>query len=94
MKYLQYIDFMENKARLTIEDNCRKLTKPLLILHGSDDANVLPENAHNIAKWSENSAIILNGASHTFGASHPWNSPELPRHLNQVCEEIVHFTTH
>jgi pimeloyl-ACP methyl ester carboxylesterase len=94
MKYLQYIDFMENKARLTIEDHCRKLTKPLLILHGSDDTNVLPENAHNIAKWSENSAIILNGASHTFGASHPWNSLELPRHLNQVCEEIVHFTTH
>jgi pimeloyl-ACP methyl ester carboxylesterase len=93
MKYLQYMDFMENKAQLNIESRCRELSKPLLILHGSDDPNVLPENAHKIAEWSGNKAIILNGASHTFGASHPWNSMELPRHLNQVCEEIIHFTT-
>ena len=93
MKYLQYRDFQENKDRLTIETHCRKMTKPLLILHGSDDPNVLPDNAYKIAEWSGKKAVIIKGATHTFGASHPWNSNSMPTHLQKACEEIIRFTT-
>jgi pimeloyl-ACP methyl ester carboxylesterase len=92
MKYAQYVDFQENKEQLTIETNCKERTTPLLIIHGSKDQSVLPYNAQQLAQWSGTSAVIIEGASHTFGAAHPWKSNEMPGHLIQACEQIIGFT--
>jgi len=35
--------------------------------------------------------VLLKGANHVFGSSHPWTFNELPLYLQQIRSRISHF---
>lgn len=56
-----------------------QVSQPWLIVHGTADTSVLPtaaEHFHNLQPKAE--LQLIDGADHTFGGKHPWDSDELP----------------
>ena len=88
---IQYEDFVANKETLDIEKVCRNNSKPVLIIHGDLDTSIFMEEAESLAKWTKTDVKIIAGADHVFGASHPWESNELPVLLKGVCEVVDGF---
>jgi pimeloyl-ACP methyl ester carboxylesterase len=87
-----YEDFKENEERLTIERAVKKLRKPQLILHGSDDATIPAEMAQLLHNWNPKSKlIIIEGADHVFGASHPWPHDHTPKDLQKAIDLTLAF---
>jgi pimeloyl-ACP methyl ester carboxylesterase len=85
-------DFINNKERLTIKRAVSKLSIPYLIIHGNADTSVLIDEANNLQQWNPNSELItIDGANHVFGASHPWNTNQLPTHLKKVTQATIAF---
>ena len=87
----QYLDFEANRERLDIEKYCKLNTKPCLILHGSDDTSVLPEEGENLARWTNTSLHLIQDAQHTFNSSHPWTKDEMPEALKETCRQTLLF---
>ena len=88
---VQYEDFVANKNKLDIEKVCLNNQKPVLIIHGGSDTSVMIEEGEDLAKWTGTELNVIAGADHVFGASHPWESSELPPLLKQTSELIVAF---
>lgn len=86
-----YEDFIQNETRLDIREACRKIHVPRLIIHGSNDTAVSIGEGEQLAEWLTTPLIEIPGASHTFGASHPWKSFTLPEDLKTVCELTIRF---
>lgn len=83
--YQFYEDFKANEERLTIKRAVGSLRVPLCIIHGSGDTSILINEAENLHKWSSQSELhIIDEADHVFGAKHPWETKELPAHLDDV----------
>jgi pimeloyl-ACP methyl ester carboxylesterase len=65
-------DLEANRERLDIVAAASRLAVPLLVIHGSADTSVPPEEGRLIASRARNASFVLiDGASHTFGAIHP-----------------------
>jgi len=90
-KYSQYENFIENKEELNIEKACLDSTKRTLVIHGDLDTSVDIEEGRNIASWVKTRLFEIEDADHTFGATQPWESDELPEHLQKVCEITLGF---
>jgi pimeloyl-ACP methyl ester carboxylesterase len=85
-------DTLRNKERFNIESVAKQLQIPHLILHGSADEVVGLKEAENINKWSKTSEmIVLEGAGHSFGASHPYTDKRFPRDVALVLRETLNF---
>lgn len=89
--YSQYEDFICNKETLDIQKACETSTKRTLVIHGDADTSVDIEEGHEIAQWLKTRLFEIELADHTFGANEPWESTELPEHLEKVCELIIGF---
>ncbi|MBP0905302.1 alpha/beta hydrolase family protein [Mariniflexile gromovii] len=90
--YQFYEDFIANEERLTIKRAVLNLKIPHLIIRGNDDTSVLIDEAKNLHQWNPNSElIIIDGANHVFGASHPWEKEVLPEHLSDVVKKCIYF---
>lgn len=89
--YSQYEDFISNKEILNIQKACETSTKRTLVIHGDADTSVDIEEGHEIAQWLKTRLFEIEEADHTFGAKEPWESTELPVHLEKVCELIIGF---
>ena len=87
----QVLDFEQNKEKLSIETACRKLDKPVLVIHGDQDSSVPIEEGREIALWTQTALTVIEGADHTFGAAQPWNSNELPHNLGLACLKMHEF---
>lgn len=82
-------DLERNARRLDVEAAARRLAappepRPWLIVHGSDDASVPVEEGRRLADAARRGAEgqdapvhleVIEGAGHTFGASHPFSRP-------------------
>ena len=69
-----------------------QVSKPWLIIHGDEDQNVAIEEAYKLKKQNEHAElVIINGANHVFGASHPYIDEQLPINLKAVVEKSVAF---
>lgn len=87
-----YEDFIKNEKRLTIERAVSNLKIPQLIIHGNEDTSVSVEEAKALHKWNPNSnLIIIEGANHVFGVSHPWDKTNLPQEFDQAIKTIIKF---
>jgi dienelactone hydrolase len=67
-------DIQENKDRLDILHAASRLKIPVLLIHGDQDETVPVEEARNIyasLKTDTKDLIILEGANHILGISHP-----------------------
>ncbi len=90
--YQFYTNFIENENRLTIKRAVSNLKIPQLIIHGNADTSVSVEEAKNLHAWNPNSQIeIIEGANHVFGAHHPWETTNLPKHLETVINKTILF---
>ena len=90
--YQFYQDFIENEDRLTVKNAAQKLNKPHLIIHGTGDLAVLPEEAQNLHQWSKRSELFLiEHANHVFGGQHPWHENKLPEHLLVAAQKTISF---
>ena len=87
-----YKDFEENENRLTINRAVSNLSKPQLIVHGSDDLTVPINEATALNKWNPASTLeIINEADHVFGSMHPWREKHLPPNLQQAVNSTLTF---
>jgi uncharacterized protein len=87
-----YEDFLENSESLNIESAIRSLTSPLLVIHGDSDEAVDISDGEKLAGWAnDGKLIVIPGAAHTFGASHPWESAELPPYTIDMVQAIKQF---
>ena len=90
--YQFYENFIANETRLTIQVAAESLKLPHLIIHGDADTSVDVKEALVLHTWhSESQLVLLEGANHVFGSSHPWTSNELPLYLQQIHLKISHF---
>ena len=91
--YYQLVkDTLSNKERFNIERCTKQLQIPHLIIHGSADEVVGLKEAENIKKWNKLSKIIvLEGAGHSFGASHPYTDKCFPKDVSLVLRETLNF---
>ena len=85
-------DFMANEERLNIQKVAKRLEKPLLILHGTNDTSVKNYNAENLKNWNENATLRwIANADHVFNTKHPWKEDNLPKELQIVVKKSVEF---
>ena len=89
--FSQYEDFIANKEILDIQKACETSTKRTLVIHGDADTSVEIKEGHDIANWLKTRLFEIEEADHTFGAKEPWDTTELPEHLEKVCDLIIGF---
>lgn len=87
-----YEDFITNKERLNIENATKKITGPMLIVHGLEDTSISFSEAETLYAWNKNSDLyLIPDANHVFNSNHPWNSNTMPEALNQVVLKSIGF---
>lgn len=86
-----YEDWFYNQDLLNIESAAKSIEKPCLHIHGDNDEAVSFNESKSLSKWTKGELVIIKGANHTFGSSHPWNSNLLPQPLAEVCQKTYEF---
>jgi dipeptidyl aminopeptidase/acylaminoacyl peptidase len=74
-------DLERNAARLDVPDACRRLRAPALLVHGTADETVPFAEArrlHGASPPSRARLLAVEGAGHTFGATHPLRGVPAP----------------
>lgn len=89
--FSQYEDFIEHQQELDIQAAGKALKKPVCIIHGYDDTSVSIEEGKEIADWTKMKLNVIENTDHVFGASHPWNSKQMPEALTKVCDIVLDF---
>jgi pimeloyl-ACP methyl ester carboxylesterase len=85
-------DLDKNAARLDILAKAAEIKQPCLIVHGSADSSVPFSHAEQLKKAMKDAElVILPGADHTFGASHPYTKKTLPAPLLEFCSQSIAF---
>ncbi len=85
-------DYLANEARLNLPQAARRLVQPWLIVHGDEDETVPLQAARYLHQLNPASELmILPGADHSFGGSHPWAEQSLPEYAEKATEAIAHF---
>ena len=80
-------DFEANRAYLDISAGASRIKAPWLILHGADDMTVWPGEAQNLVRANASARMeVIQGAGHTFQATHPFPGPTLQ------LEQAMDFT--
>ena len=87
-----YEDYFAHLQRLYIPDVVKRLTIPMIIVHGTNDETVPYAAAQEMHSWKPDAILIpIEGANHVFGARHPWAEDTMPADLNKAVTETVHF---
>lgn len=88
------VDLREHPGRFDLEASLRRSGVPLLVVHGTDDESVPPDDGRRLADSSAHAHLaLIDAAGHTFGVGHPFEgtSPELESALELT---VRHFETH
>lgn len=92
--YQLYENYMANKEKLDVHAAVSRLHKPLLIIHGNADETLPVSMAHELQQFKPNATVmVVPGANHTFGGSHPFTGQELPEDARFVADQTVSFFT-
>lgn len=87
-----YENYFNNRERLYIPDVVRRLSIPMLIVHGTADEAVPVSSATEMKEWQPDAElIIMEGSNHVFGGKHPWESETLPTDLHTVIHRTIEF---
>jgi uncharacterized protein len=90
-KYNLFEDYIKNKESLDIQNTCRQIKIPVLLLHGDQDTSVPLIEGEQLSKWIHRPLYIVKGANHTFGTAHPWDKQTVPHHLKEICKLTADF---
>lgn len=87
-----YEDFAKNEERLNIKRAASQLNIPHLIIHGNKDTSVSVEEAKALHQWNlKSELVIIEGANHVFGTSHPWQKDTLPLEFERAINVMLDF---
>lgn len=89
-----YDDLLENASRLVASTRVQSLMIPCCFIHGTQDQAVPMRNSEllfQVCRSPEKERIMINGADHTFGCSHPWNEDDVPPHFLTVVDKTVEW---
>jgi pimeloyl-ACP methyl ester carboxylesterase len=91
--YYQFVeDNLKHQERLNIAKAAKRLKKPFLIIHGTNDEAVNVKEANDLNDWNSTSELyVIEGANHVFGASHPYSESEFPKDVKLVLEQTIRF---
>jgi pimeloyl-ACP methyl ester carboxylesterase len=91
--YYQLVtDFKKHKSRLDIPKAASKLNCPWLICHGTEDETVPFSMGLNLkSKNKKSESFMIEGASHTFGGAHPYDSIRLLKHARLLIGKTREF---
>ena len=85
-------NFLENKERLQVPEAIENMKVPMFSVHGDRDLTVPVQSVKEISAWNPLAEIkIIEGADHTFGGGHPYDSPALPGDLDEVAKFTIDF---
>jgi pimeloyl-ACP methyl ester carboxylesterase len=85
-------DLDKHSKRLDILTQAKKVKQPWLLMHGDADPSVPLSHAEELyAANLDAEFIVMPGADHTFGGSHPCLSDELPASLLTFCDTTISF---
>jgi len=87
----QLTDFIEHQEVLNIKVACENLTKPLCVIHGTDDDSVNISESEEIANNANVIIHKIEDANHTFDSKHPWENIYLPKILLNICNITLRF---
>lgn len=83
-------DVERHRSRFDIAAACRRLAIPVLLVHGSADETVSPDSVERLGAALDprtSRTLIIPGANHTFGATHPMHS--IPEHFERAADESI-----
>ena len=90
--YQYYEDLIINAQRLDVLKASASLKQPLLLIHAENDETVPLSNAQSIHQHALHSELlIIKGANHTFGGTHPFTANTLPETLQQLYNTTIQF---
>ena len=85
-------DLDKNAARLDILAKAAEVKQPWLIVHGDMDPTVPLAHAQELKDAQPDAGfLVIPGADHVFGATHPYTQNELPPTLHEFCEQAIVF---
>ena len=85
-------DINKNPARLDILAKAAEIKQPWLIVHGDADTGVPVSYAEELKATNPDAELlIIPGADHTFGSSHPYLQNTLPAPLLEFCRQSIVF---
>jgi len=85
-------DLDHHVIKLNITGKATYITQSWLITHGDADQSVPIKHAEELKAAQPNAQLMmLHGADHVYGASHPYPGETLPEHLAMFCDEAVRF---
>ncbi|MFQ5538325.1 MAG: alpha/beta hydrolase family protein [Gemmatimonadota bacterium] len=85
-------DFEANRERLDVEGAAARVLAPWLIVHGAEDITVPVAEAHRLFRAASTARMeIIEGAGHTFQASHPLETvpPELDAAVSATLRHLA-----
>lgn len=92
LKYSFREDIVEHWDRFDLMRRLDELSVPCMLVHGTEDETVPVLDARDLSELIDHAVFLeLDGAGHTFGGKHPWETDELPGELELVAEETAEF---
>ncbi|MCH8566952.1 MAG: dienelactone hydrolase family protein [Balneolales bacterium] len=89
-----YDDLLENADLLVAVKRVQSLMIPCCFIHGTLDKAVPMNNSQmlfQMCRSAEKERIMINGADHTFGISHPWVEDDISEHFSTVVEKTIEW---
>lgn len=91
--YKQFLeDYLENSERFRIDVAASGLKIPVMFVHGTADESVPYSEMEALSRCCRHAqTLAIQGADHTFGASHPLRGNKWPGDTGQVVQKTVAF---
>ena len=85
-------NYKQNETALNVPFAIKNLNKPLQVIHGSKDPTVSVKVAYQTQKWNPDiKLLIIEGADHVFGGTHPYEKSVLPADVVGVADATIDF---
>jgi len=85
-------DFRKNEERFNVVKAASNLKIPLFVVHGTRDETVPFKEAQILTEAAPKGELFeIDGASHTFGGSHPYINEMLPLHAQIAVDKTIAF---
>ncbi len=92
LKYQIYKDYLSNRDRLYVPGAIKNIHIPFLAVHGTSDETVPVAAARQMKDWNPDIELFLvEGADHSFGATHPYNGSEMPPDTKTIAYKTISF---
>lgn len=90
-----YYQLTENtqklKSILNIQENLKTDERTFLLVHGTNDEAVLPNEIDTVKNLKNVNTFLIDGANHVFGGSHPYLDKKIPKETEVALGRILEY---